>query len=480
MRPDRPSRKEVLWAVALLALALALRIAFVLRQPAGFYFEDSLDFDRAARTLLETGHFDPKYYRSPVYPLLLAASYRLFGFGLAPFRILQALCTVGVCACGWLIGRRLFGERTGLLALAGTALFPIQVILPGIEYPLVPGTFLIWVALWLMFGQAGDDEWNPGRLAAAGVSVGLSILFFEGGIVAGFFLVLWALLRGRAPARERFRAATTLAAAILLTLTPWLVLMVKKGDYRPIVLRAGLHLPSTPDVDPPLWSGSGGNLLQAKLSGLIRHPGFVVRYVAREFVHFWDPYPDRLATADPKFRQELHDRDSRMVVDNWLVGDWPRHVYAVGFTGLLVAAALGALTACRAIPGSGFLVAWPLMLGVCYAPFFTQMRYRIPADPAFILLGAYAVELALRGSLWEEMRASGRALWDGWKRVALKIAVVQTFILLFLLFVFGLGPTALLLKLFRKDPMHAEKAAGSFWALRERTRERMEDCLRQF
>jgi len=108
------------------------------------------------------------------------------------------------------------------------------------------------------------------------------------------------------------------------------------------------------------------------------------------------------------------------------------------------------------------------------------MRYRIPADPAFILLGAYAVELTLKKSIWGESLGSLKALWEGWKRIAEKIAVVQTFILLFLLFVVGLGPISLLMRLFRKDPMHAPKAPGSFWALRERSRERMEECLRQF
>ncbi len=90
------------------------------------------------------------------------------------------------------------------------------------------------------------------------------------------------------------------------------------------------------------------------------------------------------------------------------------------------------------------------------------------------------MELTLRKSLWEETRESFKALWQGWKRIAEKIAVVQTFILLFLLFVVGLGPISLLMKLFRKDPMQAPRSPGSFWALRERTRERMEECLRQF
>jgi len=213
---------------------------------------------------------------------------------------------------------------------------------------------------------------------------------------------------------------------------------------------------------------------------MVRHPFWVAGHAWREFLHFWDPYPDRLAVADEGFREKLHQEDSRMVVENSLVGDAPRLLYAAGFTLLLLTAAAGALAAGHRIPGSGFLVAWPVVLGLCYAPFFTQMRYRIPADPAFILLGAYALDLARQRRLVAELREALKALWEGWKRIALKIAAVQTFILLFLLFVVALGPIALLMKLFRKDPMHAPTAAGSFWALRERTREGLQECLKQF
>ena len=61
--PEKPGRAEKAWVLALLALALALRVGFVLLQQPGFYFEDSLDYDRAARAFLQTGHFDARYYR---------------------------------------------------------------------------------------------------------------------------------------------------------------------------------------------------------------------------------------------------------------------------------------------------------------------------------------------------------------------------------------------------------------------------------
>ena len=479
MRPDRPTRAEWRWVLVLVGLALALRVGFVLLEQPGFYFEDSLDYDRAARSFLETGHFDARYYRFPLYPLVMAASYGVFGPTLTPLRIIQAIFGAATCLCIWVLGRRLFGVRAGLLALFASAVFPVHIVLAGIEYPVVIGTFLIWWVLALLSRDNTGTVNDTVRLALAGVGVALSAVLFEGGWVLGLFLCLWVFFDQTARS-VGLRALAIGGLTFLVVLAPWLYVMKQSGDYRALVLRPGLHLPAAPGVNPPLWEGSGENLLMSKLSGLARNPWWTVRHAWAEFRHFWDPYPDRLASADKNFREQLHEKDSRMAVDNSFVGSSSQLLYAAGFSALLVIAAIGALVALRTVPGSGLLVAWPIALGVCYAPFFTQMRYRIPADPAFILLGAYAVELTLKRSIWAESLGSLKALWAGWKRIAEQIAVVQTFILLFLLFVVGLGPISLLMRLFRKDPMHAPKAPGSFWALRERSRERMEECLRQF
>lgn len=104
----------------------------------------------------------------------------------------------------------------------------------------------------------------------------------------------------------------------------------------------------------------------------------------------------------------------------------------------------------------------------------------IPADPAILLPESKAAGPVSERSLLGGIRDSLKAVWDGWKRIAEKILAVQTFVILFVLFVLVIGPIALLMKLFRKDPMHAAGTAGSFWTVRERTRERLEECLKQF
>src|SRR6266436_1310690 len=207
MQPDRPTRSEWKWVLILVGLALALRVGFVLLEQRGFYFEDSLDYDRAARTFLETGHFDARYYRFPLYPLVMAVSYKMFGTGLTPFRIIQAIFGAATCLCVWALGRRLFGIRAGLLALFGAAVFPVHVVLAGIEYPVALGTFLIWWVLALLGSlQEGAPHYTL-RFILAGIGVALSAMLFEGGWVLGLFVCLWIFF-GQAAGRAALRSLT--------------------------------------------------------------------------------------------------------------------------------------------------------------------------------------------------------------------------------------------------------------------------------
>jgi 4-amino-4-deoxy-L-arabinose transferase-like glycosyltransferase len=314
---------------------------------------------------------------------------------LLPLRIVQALIGTLTCGLVWLTGRRLFGSRPGLLALFGAAVFPVHIVMSGIEYPVVLGTFLIWLVLWLHTRRDPRGVWPAGALVAAAVVIVLASTLFEGGIVVGAFLVLLILLQRSSPS-VRLRQMGILAAVGSILILPWLTTLARHRDFRPLLLKAAIHLPSAPGVAPPLWQGSGANLLKVKLAGMAENPGWTLNHLWDEFWHFWNPYPDRLASAEEGFRETLHSRESRMVVRNSLVEETPRLLYAIGFTVLLVGAGAGAVVAWRQVPEARFLVGWPVFLGLCYSPFFTQMRYRIPADAALILLGACALDWAIR------------------------------------------------------------------------------------
>jgi len=402
-------RREGILAMAFLFLALLLRIGFVLSQGPGFYFEDSLDYDRAARAILETGHFDPGYYRFPLYPLMMAASYKLFGTGPAPFRIIQAILGTLTCAVVWRMARGMFDRQTGLLALFGMAVFPPHIILSGIEYPTLPGMLAIWAALWMLSVHQRSLSPKVRTILAIGASVGLACLIFPAGLALALFVLLWFALQRR-PIVDKLKNFARLLVATAVLLAPWTYVMVRSGDFRPLILKVGLHLPIAPGDHYQAWEGNGMNVLRAKLSGLRNNPGWALQHTSTEFLHFWNPYPDRLHSADPAFREALHAKNQRMESNNPLVGETARMLYAVGFSLLLAAAGIGALAGWMEIAGTGILVGWPVVLALCYSLIFTKTRYRMPADPAFIMLGCHAVAAAVQKKLFAGILAIPRAI----------------------------------------------------------------------
>jgi len=61
-----------------------------------------------------------------------------------------------------------------------------------------------------------------------------------------------------------------------------------------------------------------------------------------------------------------------------------------------------------------------------------------------------------------------KALWEGWKRIAHRIGVVQTAIMMTVFYFLILGPVSLISLLLRKDMLHMRPAAGSTYRPHEK------------
>ncbi len=97
-RIDRRRRRLIL--IAILALALIVRLAVIVSTPHFAPYGDPADYDRYAHTLAVTGRFPPTGYarpgsptafRPPAYPLVLGATYALTGSRWSSGRVLGAM-----------------------------------------------------------------------------------------------------------------------------------------------------------------------------------------------------------------------------------------------------------------------------------------------------------------------------------------------------------------------------------------------------
>ncbi len=184
-----------------------------------------------AREMLASGdwitpHFDSLVYldKPAVFFSLVAASFRSFGVCEWAARLPSALLGMATLVLVWALGRRAFGDVTGLRAgiiLATSPLAIVEARLVGLDMAL---TFLVAVAMmsfWLAETDAAHPAWQHALLFGA---MGLATIT-KGPV--GFLLPLLSILaylalRGRV--RELGRLRWGLGGAVFLGVAlPWFV-----------------------------------------------------------------------------------------------------------------------------------------------------------------------------------------------------------------------------------------------------------------
>jgi hypothetical protein len=153
---------------------------------------------------------------SPLYPYLLAGTFYLTGADPRAAQMWSLATGCLVIVLTFLLGRRLFDDRTALLASVMVALNPDNVILSSWSMPeMLYGAMLIGILL-LADGDRGFGM-DPARAAALGAACGVLYLTRADGLAVAAAMILVALLIRR-PA-----SATLMAICFLAVISPWLI-----------------------------------------------------------------------------------------------------------------------------------------------------------------------------------------------------------------------------------------------------------------
>lgn len=219
--PAPESRAPGWIAWALIGLALALRLVVVAIAPRTILWPDGLEFEAIGRNLLLHGSYGLQTLRPPGYPTLIATVYRIFGPHLLALRLIEVvLGTISVAMIG-VVGRRLFGSTAGLVAMALAAIHPVLTFLPATQF----SENLLVLVLVLAFAAAfaAWRERSLARWAVAGVCFGLAVLVRPNAVLLLPGLAFGFALAMRRERRRWLGAALTCAAALALTVSPWIV-----------------------------------------------------------------------------------------------------------------------------------------------------------------------------------------------------------------------------------------------------------------
>ena len=413
-------------------------IAYALAQGKGF--------GNVFRT--ETG---PTAWLAPVYPLMVAAVFKVFGvFTARAFFVcagLNILFSSAACVPIFFAGRRIGGLGVAAGAAWLWAAFPTGVMMPfEWIWDTSLSALLAALLLWATLEFAESERWLD--WSVYGVLWGLALMTNPALGLLLPFLLGWVVVRGRGEKGLRWKRAGLAVGLVILCCVPWTVrnyvafhrfvpvrsnlpfeLWLGNNDIFDEHARGGRHsITRTEEARRYAQLGETGYMAEKwelATSFMRTHPGLEWRLAGRKFVDFW------MGTEAPvkNFRE----------TDSWLI----RGILLTSFlTAVGALAGIAVLLAGKkkitpreargerrrpdrvgvnAVHGGGAesleddgaatipvfpLAVFPVVFPCLYYLTHADLRYRHPIDPVVLLLTAIFLA-ELRGLVGARLRRTG-------------------------------------------------------------------------
>ncbi len=401
---------------------------------------DAFEYDYYARSIASGNGYPrsdyllqggPTAIRGPGYPYLLGAIYALSGDSLAAGRLLDATLGTLTVLLLYLVAKRIWGRRVGLLAAALAAVFPPLVLLSrelvseSLFIPLILGAVLCV----LNFRRSGGAV----RWAAAGGGLcGLAILTRPTGFALIFPVALgvWTL-RPRLRFESLLPPASVICCAALVVV-PWIVRdAINFGRFVPVTTSGGIAMAGTYNAASYHDSASHGAWRDPQAipefkplfitSGI--DEGTVDVILRRDADEFAWKHPQYVAETTGWNLLRLFEVVGGSVVDRSGaisyrgIGSADPLAERIGLALVIPLAAIGVFAMRRSaslrrkrrdgpsrIPhGPLFLWLIPFLLIASAAPIAGLPRYRVPIDPFLMILAAIGLIW-----LWDHLPAGER------------------------------------------------------------------------
>jgi len=367
---------------------------------------DSEEYDRWAREIAEGNWLGSEvFFQAPLYPYFIAVVYSLFGHSKDAIYLIQIfICLLGIYAL-YRAGKKLAGEKVGLAAAALSAFYGVYLFYDVQLLKESLAVTLVCILLWV--------------LAEARESKGLT-LWIWAGVICGFLSLLrenmllivpFLLLLAIRP-RERFSAFFLRSLVLILGTGIVLVPVAYRnwkvgGNFLPTTFQGGVNFyignnpqangtyqPLSPGKQVPSYERTEPIRLAEKELGRQLEPYEVSNFWLRKSIDW--------AKKNPADFLKLQAKKAQMF---WSWYEWPDAVdyYYVKQTSIIYKLPLlefGSISF-LALIGLWFIrrrlhAFFPVLLFVVMwmastAVFFLFSRYRLPAVPGLILIGAAGI-----------------------------------------------------------------------------------------
>lgn len=216
--------------IIVFALALIIRLGYVLTLEDRWYFYDTVHYDKAAQHIVAGEGFGPSIYFSnlyknyclePLYPLYLAGVYVIAGHSLLAARIAEALVSLLALLLLYRMSKSLVSPAAARLTLLYAGFYPFFIYLPGLLYITQLFSFFILLSVFGFLRFYKKPHW--GWMIFAGVFLGLGVLAQPIYMFAIPLFLLWIIFMIDAGIWKKLALCLLLGVTLLLVFTPWTV-----------------------------------------------------------------------------------------------------------------------------------------------------------------------------------------------------------------------------------------------------------------
>ena len=453
---------RALWLVLAIGLVTRLILVWSVRD-VGLNIADEQHYATIATNLVHGDGFSrepgwPTSIRPPLFPFMVATIWRLAGAGdVTAVRLAQIPLSLLTAWTGYLIGRRLYNDRVGLLAAIGITFYP-SLLFSGVLV-LSETLFTCLLMLALLACLLVIDRRSPWTALVAGAGVGAaaltrSIMWPSIAVLVGAVLVG---LPGSFRSRVRIVAALVLGYAIVVG--PWsLRNTLLQRSFVVVDTMGGLNLmmgnyAHTPEdrmwdavsltgekawdhLLPPLapdgsrWTeGTKDKWAQRQaFSYIMAHPATALRRTLLKLADFWGIERDFVAGVEHGLYRP----------PAWI---WVPIGIAIGvlYVALMVLGVLGLCMSRHANWRAHLLmIGLIVFMSAIYALAFGHPRYHLPLVPILAIYAAVAIDRRAWTAGWRSIGgvsaivlvAALAAIWarDVFFRDAAKLAALGKFL----------------------------------------------------
>jgi 4-amino-4-deoxy-L-arabinose transferase-like glycosyltransferase len=213
----------------LLKLAIWSHVVFFGDPTVDFGMMDTRGYHEPALSLVQSGRLDtfldppgmPMTYRTPGYPVFLAAIYAVFGANWAVVTLIQAILATITVYLTWRLARKFWGDRVALVAAALVAVDPVSSVLS--QKIMTENNFALFIMIAVLTGVnlLTENRRRVGWALLLGLALALATLTRPSSYYLPVPVILGVLIWGL---KRRWRMRT-LALSVGMILLPLFLLI---------------------------------------------------------------------------------------------------------------------------------------------------------------------------------------------------------------------------------------------------------------